>query len=568
MDNLKELCRKIKNILHMSPENTLLLILTLQYSYKKFDKIVNNIDNILQIIEDRNVKQNLLILLNNETLNENWKKINLLIINADWINDYDIEDLYYYLCEIYMLNRKDMVITPSYIRDLCFRILDVSANDILYDPCMGIGNILMPSTAGKVIGIEQDPTLYSIAYMYSMLTCKNADLFCNDCRDIDFLIKPNKCILNPPYTLGTLDDQNNYELSFIRYTLDKMAGGGMACCIVPQSALHINKKVKTSIRNAILDHHSPECIISLPNNIYHNAIISTCIAVFRVGVPYTDESTTLLINWENDGCTDFGNYHRPSDTTYSMIDEIVNLIHQKSSNDVINSNRVHLTYDKDWIYYSYINNDIPKYEEFYGTLSNYMIFTYKSLLKNRDYLFAQKHVLNISSGYKIEKNINNVCLKKWKLNELFEIKSAKRSKISNDGPYPYLSSTAQNNGHRSYTDFYTEEGGCITVESAINGYATYQEYSFSAMGHIEMLIPKFKMSRCCALFIVTVLNHNNQKKYNYGYKASRSRLEQEYILLPTNDKQELDLEYMEQYISQIYTKMEHIIENHMLHITV
>ena len=56
------------------------------------------------------------------------------------------------------------------------------------------------------------------------------------------------------------------------------------------------------------------------------------------------------------------------------------------------------------------------------------------------------------------------------------------------------------------------------------------------------------------LFIATVLRHNN-KKYSYGYKISKDRLNDTIIKLPVNENGEPDYQFMEDYIKTLpYSK--------------
>ena len=48
------------------------------------------------------------------------------------------------------------------------------------------------------------------------------------------------------------------------------------------------------------------------------------------------------------------------------------------------------------------------------------------------------------------------------------------------GEYPYVTTQATNNGVEGLYNYYTEEGGVLTVDSAVLGYCSYQSYNFSA----------------------------------------------------------------------------------------
>jgi len=81
------------------------------------------------------------------------------------------------------------------------------------------------------------------------------------------------------------------------------------------------------------------------------------------------------------------------------------------------------------------------------------------------------------------------------------------------------------------------------------GYCSYQSLPFSASDHVEKLIPKFKMNKYIALFLVTILNLE-QYRYNYGRKCSQERMKKISIKLPSKNGNP-DFEYMENYVKSL-----------------
>lgn len=142
----------------------------------------------------------------------------------------------------------------------------------------------------------------------------------------------------------------------------------------------------------------------------------------------------------------------------------------------------------------------------------------------------------------------------FKLGDLFDIvgtRTTTRDKlhIYGNGPYPYVTTKATNNGVDEFYDYYTEEGNVITFDSAVLGYCSYQPLPFSASDHVEKLIPKFEMNRYIGLFLVTVLNLE-QYRYNYGRKCSQTRLGEISIKLPVKGESP-DFVYMEKLIKSM-----------------
>lgn len=164
----------------------------------------------------------------------------------------------------------------------------------------------------------------------------------------------------------------------------------------------------------------------------------------------------------------------------------------------------------------------------------------------------QKPVLN----KKVELNIDE-----WKLfplKKLFKITGSKTTPKQEleeigKGLFPNVTTQATNNGVDAFYDTYTEDGNVLTVDSAVLGYCSFQPIRFSASDHVEKLIPKFDMNNYVAMFLVTILNMEKYR-YNYGRKASQTRLKEISIKLPEKNGNP-DFLFMENYIKSLpYSK--------------
>ncbi len=146
---------------------------------------------------------------------------------------------------------------------------------------------------------------------------------------------------------------------------------------------------------------------------------------------------------------------------------------------------------------------------------------------------------------------------KWQyfqLTSLFKVTGSKTTPLLEleeygKGNHPYVTTQATNNGVEGFFDYYSEEGNVLTADSAVLGYCSYQESSFSASDHVEKLIPKFEMNKYIALFLTTILNLE-QYRYNYGRKCSQTRMKKISIRLPEKDNKP-DFHFMEQYIKSL-----------------
>lgn len=214
-----------------------------------------------------------------------------------------------------------------------------------------------------------------------------------------------------------------------------------------------------------------------------------------------------------------------------------------------------------------LNLEITKYS--YGRIINSKYFDTKIKLPSDakgypDWNFMEKF---IKERYKTieQKTITKIktkpealdisTWKQFKVSDLFNVKGTRTTKLDDlelagSGMYPYVTTQSIDNGVAGYYSIYTEEGNAITADSAVVGFCSYQEKPFSASDHVEKLIPKFKMNRFNALFIVTMLNKENYR-YSYGRKFNQAKINDTIIKLPADFQGNPDWQFMENYIKSL-----------------
>ena len=151
--------------------------------------------------------------------------------------------------------------------------------------------------------------------------------------------------------------------------------------------------------------------------------------------------------------------------------------------------------------------------------------------------------------------------KEFKISDLFDVKSSQTTKKEDLemkyglGEYPYITTKATNNGVENYYDFYTEESNVLTIDSAVSGYVTYQDKEFTASDHVEVLKPKktTMLNRNTALFLKTIIEKSCYK-YAYGRKFNQARIKETSIILPVNELNNPDWDYIYNYIDDLEKK--------------
>ena len=155
---------------------------------------------------------------------------------------------------------------------------------------------------------------------------------------------------------------------------------------------------------------------------------------------------------------------------------------------------------------------------------------------------------------KIELNTRN--WKYFKIKVLFNVVGSKHIIKRNVeeygyGKYPFVVTSAENNGVEGFYNYFTEEGNVLTIDSATVGTCFYQPLNFSASDHVEKLIDRYpKMNVYIGLFLATIINLE-KKRYGYGRKFSQKRIKDTEIKLPVDKEGNPDWDFMENYIKSL-----------------
>lgn len=147
--------------------------------------------------------------------------------------------------------------------------------------------------------------------------------------------------------------------------------------------------------------------------------------------------------------------------------------------------------------------------------------------------------------------------KKYRIGDLFKISLSKddiQPKLVNEGSFPLVSSGKENNGICAYIekqDAKLWDAGLLTVD--MFGKAFYQEKPFYCVSHgrVNILIPKKDMSEMSLRFIGAVIEKTTMEKYDFQEMCTGTKLAEEFILLPTRDNGQPDLDGIEKFMYSI-----------------
>ena len=471
-----------------------------------------------------------------------------------------------------------IVLTPPHITELFADIAQVNTKSIVYDNCAGTGGFLIGAMkkmmdgaqnstqieeaikADQLFGVELQSHIYPLAVsnMYIHQDGKS-NIELGNCFDKLVVSRmrerrPTVGMLNPPYKANKISDTDEFE--YVLNNLSCLQQGGICVAILPmQSALATGGKIG-EYKARVMEEHTLEAVFSMPDELFFNSDVSvvSCVMVFTAHKPHPQWKEVFLGYFKDDGFEKrrIGGRWDVKKRWEDVKNKWLDLYHNHKSVPGLSVCKS-LSTTSEWAAEAYMLTDYQALtdQDFEQTLHNYST-----------YLFADK-IRNEVSDNPISPPSDRAALSLWdrewryfNLQDLFDIKGTKTTSVRRlqtydvGNHYPYVTTSSSNNGVGGNYAYRTEEGGVLTVDSAVAGYCSYQRWDFSASDHVEELVPYFDLDQLLAMFLVTVINAERYR-YNYGRKCSQTRLRASDIPLPTKQQgKRPDFAFMRSYIEQ------------------
>jgi len=308
-----------------------------------------------------------------------------------------------------------VVLTPSHITELFCDLVDLKADDVIFDPCCGTGGFLVAGMTRmlmqassdaererikerQVYGVEDRDDMFTIATTNMILRGDGkSNLLCGDC----FAQDPAKTqlngvtvgFMNPPYSQAKDKSTAHLsELCFIRQLLNSVTDGGRVAVIVPVSTMIGKTKEDKAIKKDLLKNHTLEGVLNLNKNTFYRVGTVPCIAVFRVGKPHTKDKLVKFINFEDDGYEvkkhlGLVETERAKDRKRYMLSCWRGEIEDAPSKFMV---QTAIEDTDEWIHsFYYYNDEIPTEQDFMNSIADYLTFEFNMITHGKGYLFEK-----------------------------------------------------------------------------------------------------------------------------------------------------------------------------------
>lgn len=217
-------------------------------------------------------------------------------------------------------SKTGLVLTPHHITDLFCDLAEINENDIVFDPCCGTGGFLvaamnrMLEKAGndlkkhraikskQLIGIEKRADMFSHACSNMMMRGDGkshihfGDCFNNKLKESVKNEKPTKVFLNPPYDVGSAG-----QLEFIENAMEVATPNAICVAICQMSTCTETKKATISVKERLLEKHTLEGVLSMPDDLFYPVGVITSILIFRAHTPHPLSKKSFFGYFKEDG---------------------------------------------------------------------------------------------------------------------------------------------------------------------------------------------------------------------------------------------------------------------------
>ena len=313
-----------------------------------------------------------------------------------------------------------IILTPKHICELFCDLVDLKSNNVVLDPCCGTAGFLIAAmhhmleiakndTEKKHIrqkqlhGFELQQYMFAIATTNMIVREDGKSNLIND----DFLLQDANMVqlkgatvgfMNPPYSQGSKQNPDLYELSFVEHLLDSLIEGAHCVVIVPQSSMTGKTKDEQDYKDNIFKHHTLEGVITLNPDTFYGVGVMPCIAIFTAGESHPEDKECKFINFEDDGYKLYPHIGLlETESAKDKKQHLLDVWNDKMEVDTKYCVKTTATSEDDWLHsYFYFNDDIPDDKEFSKTIGDYLTFEFSMIMKNK------KHLIDGSSDKEVD----------------------------------------------------------------------------------------------------------------------------------------------------------------------
>lgn len=464
-----------------------------------------------------------------------------------------------------------IILTPKHITELFCDLISLKPTDRVLDPCCGTAGFLIAAMHSmikqtddeveqrairkkRLMGIELQDYMFTIATTNMILRGDGK----SNLHNFDFLAQPASKIqkdmpctvgmMNPPYSQGSKEDLDKYEIAFTEHLLDSLCEDARAIVIVPQSAVTGKTTVEKEIKKNILKKHTLEGVITLNTNTFYGVGTNPCIAIFTAGIPHPKQKKSKFINFEDDGFVVAKHVGLVDNgTATDRKQHLLDVWHGRTESESKFCVETTIEAEDEWLHsFYYFNDEIPSEEDFRKTMADYLTFQFNMITHGRGYLFS-------SSNQDVRKcKIEGSKMQPYFIEDVLFIANGVRLTKADmqDGSRPFVGASEANNGVTAFIENSNASLDSNVLGVNYNGSVGFSFYHpYEALFSDDVKRVRWKdetaNNKYTLLYLSTAIAQQ-RRKYAYGYKFNAQRMKRQIIMLPSCEDGSPDYARMEQ----------------------
>lgn len=463
--------------------------------------------------------------------------------------------------------------TPRHIIKFIVDMLEIQADDIVFDPACGTGGFLVGAlnrmitsthltydeavekVRKNIFGIESEPATAALCVTNMILRGDGKSGVVKDDCFVNTSYPPKEAdfvLMNPPFPHKKTDTP---ATNFIDRGLKSLKKRGLLAAVVPYSLL-----IKLSEWNKeLLKKNSLLFVATLPQDLFNPyASFNTAIIIIEKGIPH-DNKKTFVCRIFNDGFKLKKKLRIPQDG--GQMEEIIHAYRSKFEVPEMSALASINIDSKEWSPEAYIKNAPHEDIQFIKGLEHHIRKHASFYVLHGDRLLDEKglNLTNLKINSSLFSRISDIDLSAVSYGELviedyFNVQLGGKDEIEDldEGDIPVVSTSEFNNGVTTYRSpnavFHPPVITVATDGSTCSSFV--QEFSFYAFYKVAVLKPKDSNKvPLDALYYISYLLFREKWRYVYARKFGKARILTTELIVPFNSSGQPDFELMAEIVA-------------------
>lgn len=480
-----------------------------------------------------------------------------------------------------------IVLTPRHVTRFAAEILQITENDLVYDPTCGTGGFLVAALDEVkrkckdpkkfelfkkygIYGIEEQDPIVALALVNMIFrgdgknniiegNCFNKWLRSSKEKGISIAeyleeesedrVPPiTKVLMNPPFAQK---GSNKYEYQYVEQALNQMQDDGLLFAILPMSVLLRGGEELTWRKEYLLNNHTVLSVITFPEDLFYPVGVRTLGVFIKKGVPHVAKQNVFWAKVNYDGFIKSKGKRLSSSKTINQLQDIKDYLLKAVNEEMFTANKPKFYINKPIDFSDRQLEIIPEVylDEGLVSISDTVSEIDKCVRELVSFLIVSKQVDNPFIKFaKVQKSApfkSKIKSKIFKVNDVFSYINTGSFHVSGDldaGKVPLISCKTIENGTEGYFDIGEDTfKNCVTIASDGSWPMSsfYHPYSFQAKDNVIICKPKNGLSLKTVLYITAQLN-SQIWRFSYGRKCYLNKLDKIQIPMPVDGAGNID----------------------------